>query len=109
MSIGSICRIDNAGDQHWYTSDGKTLHREDGPAVVESDGYEEWRINGVLHRVGGPAQTNADGSKWWLQNGIYHREDGPAVILSDGTIEWYIRGKKVDPILHFILRGQNIG
>ena len=31
------------------------LHREDGPAVIYTDGSKEWWIRGNLHREDGPA------------------------------------------------------
>ncbi len=38
----------------------------------------------LLHREDGPAIINSDGNKTWYQNGKFHREDGPTVINSDG-------------------------
>lgn len=106
----STCHTDNGGDQYWYADAGEelVLHREDGPAVVESDGYEEWRMNGVLHRIGGPAMTGVNGEQRWIQHGVYHREDGPAIIKATGEKQWFIRGIQVDPIVHFIRRGGEI-
>ncbi len=38
-----------------------------------------------FHRENGPAIINSNGDKSWYQNGKYHRENGPAVIHADGT------------------------
>lgn len=107
--------------KEWYDEDGK-FHREDGPAVILSNGAKFWYKNGKLHREDGPACEYADGTKEWLLNGIeytekeflakmnlpfidnkgnkfwynkegkYHREDGPAVIWKDGSKTWYKDG-----------------
>ncbi len=42
MKNGKITYPD--GCQEWY-KDGK-VHREDGPAVIETDGYQYWYLNG---------------------------------------------------------------
>jgi hypothetical protein len=44
-------------------------HREDGPAVIYTDGTREWYLNGKLHREDGPAVECPDGSKYWYLNG----------------------------------------
>jgi hypothetical protein len=54
----------------YYSDRDMTLyHREDGPAVICSDGYEAWYINDELHNPNGPAVTYPDGSKQWYING----------------------------------------
>ena len=62
--------VSDYGTKHWFLND--KLHREDGPAVKDSDGYTEW----------------------WL-NDKRHREDGPAVEWADGTKEWYLNGQRL--------------
>jgi len=32
------------GNKFWYVNE--KLHREDGPAIITSDGYQAWFING---------------------------------------------------------------
>lgn len=57
---GKIKRTDE------YCIDGK-LHREDGPAIVDSNGNEKWYKNGELHRIDGPAvilSLNEDKNKF---------------------------------------------
>ena len=44
-------------------------HREDGPAIIETDSSEYWYLNGELHRADGPAVTCADGGKYWYLKG----------------------------------------
>ena len=55
-----------------YKNKHGELHREDGPAVIYTNGSEEWYINDKLHR-----------------------EDGPAVIWEDGTKYWFLHDKKI--------------
>lgn len=76
-------------EKSWYKHG--VLHRENGPAVVESDGVEEWLYNGKHHRIGGPAIITP-GCEEWMQNGVHHRTDGPAFISTD-FVDWYIDGK----------------
>lgn len=65
------------------------LHREDGPAVLRTNGTRMWYKNGKLHRDGGPALEFYDGSKEWWREGKRHRDDGPAIIFTDGIKRWY--------------------
>lgn len=44
------------------------VHKEDGPAVIYSDGDTEWYINGKLHRTDGPAVLCSNGYKEWCIN-----------------------------------------
>lgn len=72
-------------------NDGK-LHREDGPALIEPDGTQEWYRHGKRHRDDGPARVWPDGARYWYQNGERHRDNGPAAIEADGTQQWYQHG-----------------
>ena len=70
------------GDEEWYY-DGK-LHREDPdlPAVRRKT-YVAWYWHGQRHRSGGPACIEIrDGviRQTWYNHGTIHREDGPAKI-----------------------------
>ena len=38
-------KVDGYGNRHWYLND--ELHREDGPAIEDADGYKAWYLNGV--------------------------------------------------------------
>jgi len=48
----------------------KILHRRDGPAIEDADGYKAWYVNDKLHRLNGPAIEGADGRKVWYVNGV---------------------------------------
>ena len=50
----SKVEISKDGTNRWYNDHGK-LHREDGPAIVTSDGHYCWYRNGKLHREDVPA------------------------------------------------------
>lgn len=113
--------IDEYGNQLWFNEDGE-LHREDGPAVLDTIGAEEWYLNGKrhredgpaylhpgvseewylngqLHRVGGPAVSTRDTDiEMWYLHGKLHREDGPAVVLPSGHKEYYLHGEKVEEL-----------
>jgi hypothetical protein len=71
------------GVEYWYFND--QLHREEGPACIESDVSMSWCRFGDLHREDGPAVEWADGGKEWWVRGLRHREGGPAVIFADGS------------------------
>jgi hypothetical protein len=81
------------GRQEWFLN-GK-CHREDGPAVIDSNGTQEWYLNDNLHREDGPAIIRPDGTQSWYLNDNLHREDGPAVIHPDGFQSWYLNGIKL--------------
>ena len=68
-------------------------HREDGPAIILTDGTTEWYKNGELHRIDGPAVEYPNGDKYWYINDEMHREDGPAVEYPNGHKEWHFHDK----------------
>jgi len=85
-----------------FQSDNETVyleksqyHRLDGPAVIYTNGQEEWWINGQRHRLDGPAVICPDGQVEWYINGKRHRLDGPAVIYPDGVKEWWKHGNRI--------------
>jgi hypothetical protein len=86
-------KVYSNGDKYWYLND--ELHREDGPAIEDSDGDKSWYLNGKLHREDGPAIECFDGSKFWYLNDELHREDGPAIENSYWTKEWYLNGEEL--------------
>lgn len=85
--------ITKNGYQEWWAN-GK-CHREDGPAIIRPSGYQVWVENGVIQRKDGPAIIRSDGGQEWYRNGKLHREDGPAVLWSDGSPQWYINDKEI--------------
>ncbi len=68
MYIMKNDKLTKTVDQHCtirYTLNG-VPHREDGPAIIYSDGYKSWWLNGILHREDGPAIEKPNGHKeWW--------------------------------------------
>ncbi len=80
----------------WYLND--KYHRESGPAIAWSTGYQEWHVHGRLHRVNGPAIVFPDGGGIWFDNGVKHRIDGPAVELANGYREWWLKGEQCKDI-----------
>ena len=53
---------------------------------------KEYLSNGILHREDGPAIIYSDGTKKWFFQGQLHRKGGPAIEYPDGTCEWYVNG-----------------
>ena len=81
----------------YYDEDG-LLHRDDGPAVINSETKTVlWFKHGLLHRDNGPAKISiapyTAGSEKWFQNGVLHRDGAPAIEQSDGTKKWFSHGK----------------
>lgn len=95
--------VDKDGNKFWSNAAGK-LHREDGPAVIFSNGHQAWWRDGNLHRTDGPAIIFNDGEKHWLVNGKYHRTDGPAKISKKGKETWYLNDKKATDMDMILLR-----
>jgi hypothetical protein len=85
---GAECHINNLGQ----------LHRDDGPAVICTDGSKYWYKDGLQHREGGPAVTwQPHGSQLWIVEGKRHRLDGPAEHFGDsGTKKWYIEDREIN-------------
>jgi len=78
----------------WFKEGTFILHRENGPAIENTNGSKEWYIDGKRHREDGPAVELPDIDQWFI-NGIRHREDGPAVVYKNGNTnmpQWYING-----------------
>jgi hypothetical protein len=75
------------------------LHREDGPASHNRAQFgtwkDRWAIEGAIHRDGDlPAVVKSNGDNEWRQHDQLHREgDKPAVIAGDGSqLSWYRDG-----------------
>ena len=69
-----------------YTNDKGQYHREDGPAIIWSDGTQYWCINGKIHREDGPAIITRHGTQFWYMDGISYTG-------SEYYTELYRRGK----------------
>lgn len=55
----------------------------------------QYQVDARLHREDGPALLLSDGTHKWYQFDMLHRADGPAVELADGTRIWFLQGKRV--------------
>lgn len=75
---------------------GLVLHREDGPAIIRTNGSSAWFFEGKRHRIDGPAVEWPDGYKAWYINDKLHREDGPALIKRNGACYWYLNDEELD-------------
>jgi hypothetical protein len=61
-----------------------------------NDGTKIWlNISGLAHKDDGPAVEQSDGTNIWYINGKIHREDGPAIEYADGGKRWYINDKQI--------------
>ena len=80
-------------DAKRYYNSKEELHREDGPAVIKTNGVKLWFLNGERHREDGPSYENPNGHEEWYRHGEPHREDGPAVTHPNGDKFWYRNGK----------------
>ena len=62
----------------------------------EEKTYIEYKNdNNDLHRLDGPALIDANGYQAWYKHGFWHREDGPAIIYHDGRQAWYRNGERI--------------
>ena len=91
--MSSELRIDK--DKIEYLYQHNKLHRENGPALINSNGTKFWYKNGHRHRENGPTIIYPNGIKKWYKYGLLHRENGPAIIFPDKTKVWYIKGKLI--------------
>ena len=86
--------VDSYGNRFYYNSVGK-WHRENGPAIVWSNGTKIWYQNGRRHRTDGAAIEWSSGTKEWYQNGLLHRTGGAAIEYADGDKWWFIDGVRL--------------
>lgn len=79
---------------------GRILHREDGPALITSNGLEVWFFNGLIHREDGPAIKCSTANlgvysspNYWL-NGKCHFLSGRRSLGDQkcGFKAWYLNG-----------------
>jgi hypothetical protein len=83
-------KIDNPKRE--WRQDGQ-LHREDGPAIIYSNGTVMYYRHGKLHREDGPAIIYSNGDQWYYRDGKLYREDGPAVFGPSGWQMHYRDGQ----------------
>ena len=83
----------------YYQNDIGQFHREDGPAIMDADGYRAWYIHGVNHREDGPAVIWKDESYTWYYKGLRHRLDGPAIhyinAMGESVNRYFYHGKEI--------------
>jgi hypothetical protein len=100
-TLGPACQIQTPCGkillECWYIHD--IIHRENAPALIMSNGHEEWWLNNKPHRpqtgpFAGPAIVTSSGTEFWIHDGKIHREGAPAIIKSDETAVWYENGLK---------------
>jgi len=87
-----------------YTNDEGEIHRDgDEPAIVHTDGTNEWYSwyqHNKVHRDGDkPAidfsKKPGDGSLMWYKEGKQHRDGGPSTIAVDGYKEYWLNDVQV--------------
>jgi len=98
--------IQSDGQQEWWVNG--ELHRTAGPAVIWANGHQEWWVNGELHRTDGPAVIWADGHQEWWVNCELHRLDGPAVIWANGKKSWFINNRNITDEVEKWLQQQGV-
>ena len=81
MALKYRVKVDKHGTRYYFNSAGQ-LHREEGPAVILTDGPQVWYQNSLRHRTDGPAVDWGDGyHEWWLQ-GVQYTESDYRVALA---------------------------
>lgn len=83
-------------DCHIYYTNGLRHRDNDLPAVIYSNGSQEWWFNGQLHRDNDKPAIDQFKYKKWIVNGKLHRNNTqPAVVYLGGVKEWWIDGKYI--------------
>lgn len=63
------------GGRYWFIEGGRN-HRDDGPAIIYSNGTRHWYFYGAKHRLDGPASHYADGTKhYFIQDKKYSEQE----------------------------------
>lgn len=88
--MGPKLVINSNGDSVWRLPDGKP-HRDGAPAFISRRARVlMWFKNGEIHRTDGPAYINGNGYKEWWKHDKRHCEVGPAVFHKDGSCSWWL-------------------
>ena len=62
-------KINECGTKVYYIKGTKIIHRDDGPAIENTNGDKSWYQHGKLHRLDGPAVEWANGYKeFWIND-----------------------------------------
>ena len=85
----------NFTEELWRSVSTNQIHRDgDEPAIIDPGHKMLWYKHGKLHRENGPARVNSNGYKEWYYEGKLHRLDGPAIEWPQKNLyQWYINGK----------------
>lgn len=85
------------GHQEWYQH-GKPHRDGDKPAIIWKDGRQEWYQHGQMHRGDGkPAMVHTLFQCWYWRGMLHRDDDKPAIIWADGRQEWYKHGVFYEP------------
>jgi hypothetical protein len=71
-------------------TDGQTLTK-----TTYTYGTVEYiNTKGEIHRIGGPALIWSDGTQEYYLEDKMHRTNGPAIVYTDGSSEYWVGGVK---------------
>jgi hypothetical protein len=90
-------------ENEWHALSNKERNLFTG-IVKWNNGSVSYFENGNLHRLDGPAVTNTQGYKSWHFKGKRHNLNCPARIYSDGYAEYWIYGKPTTKVAVDFLR-----
>lgn len=92
----SHIEIDSSGTIRWYDEKGQIHRDNDLPAIVRSNGTQEWWVKHKMHREGDlPAFIGSQGARIWCKNNTRHRDNGlPAVTEPNGYKEYWHYGER---------------
>ena len=76
--------------------------------VEDRNGSIFYFLNGKYHREDGPAIIYSDGALGYYLNGKRHREDGPAIIYSFGLEYYYLKGNNITEKVNKWIKENNI-
>lgn len=62
---------------------------------IGAEFIECWKLGDRYHREDGPAIVMTNGTRMWYDHGRLHRTDGPAVMLAGGMNSWYIYHQRI--------------
>lgn len=92
-----------------YHNEEDQLHREDGPAMISPDGYQEWFINDKYHREDGPAIITSDDYKeYWLNGKEYSHEEWLKLVKPTSTTKPNVINLLVENNIDFCKSGNTI-
>lgn len=71
--------------------------------IISKQG-QDWYVDGIHHREDGPAIIDTDGTEYWIRHNNFHRVDGPAFCDPRGHREFYLNGVnyKIDDWLELL-------